>query len=73
MGTKISIPQGVMKPRKKNSVTKNSSKGDSIQQNLNINDTRTSTTSLDPSLLCFNVHQKSASDRMMNVCTHMFM
>ncbi|KAG1454373.1 hypothetical protein G6F46_008644 [Rhizopus delemar] len=56
MGTKISIPQGVMKPRKRNSVTKNSSKGDSIQQNLNINDTRTSTTSLDPSLLCFNNH-----------------
>ncbi|KAG1437454.1 hypothetical protein G6F56_013095 [Rhizopus delemar] len=63
MGAKISVPHGTIS-RKRHSQSKKKEQYVDTSSNSNIEDTRSSSTSLDPSLLCFNVHHQSSSDRM---------
>ncbi|RCH82351.1 hypothetical protein CU097_000216, partial [Rhizopus azygosporus] len=72
MGAKVSIPHSVLHSARKRSsrtISKHASPTE-YEQTLtdHSGDSRVSSTTVDLSLLCFNAHQKTASDRM--TCNH---
>ncbi|CEG67564.1 hypothetical protein RMATCC62417_03974 [Rhizopus microsporus] len=72
MGAKVSIPHSVLHSARKRSSRTISKRASSTEHEQTLTDhsgdSRVSSTTVDLSLLCFNAHQKTASDRM--TCNH---
>lgn len=68
MGAKVSIPHSVLHSARKRSSRTISKRASPTEHEQTLTDhsgdSRVSSTTVDLSLLCFNAHQKTASDRM---------